>query len=342
MNGTALAVIETITAAELFKPGTIDPLIERIKTEVRNQAERLDISTPSDRTELASLAYKVARSKTFIDGQRKALVTDEKRRLAKIDAEGKRIWDDLESFQLEIRKPLTDWEQAEKDRVAGHEAALLAIPESPMYGALESADEVAQRLAFLKMPSTRDWQEFSTRYQQAVSQEIVRTEKILATARAREEAAAELSRLRAESAAREQKERDERIAREATERAQQAAEAERQRAERAQFEAEAKAQAAEAQRLQAEERHARELKAQEERAEANRVAAIEAEKARAEAARQAEDAATAAREKDKEHRRSVNGGALAAFINAGLTKEHAKVAVEAIANHKIPNVRMDY
>jgi colicin import membrane protein len=65
---TALAVIETMTPAKLFEPGTIDPLIERIKTEVRSVA--IDTSTGSGRKACASLAFKVARSKTFIDKQR--------------------------------------------------------------------------------------------------------------------------------------------------------------------------------------------------------------------------------------------------------------------------------
>ena len=74
---TALAIIETLTPADIFKPGAIDPILDKIEAEVRATAATLDISTPNSRSALASLAYKVGRSKTFIDGQRKSLVSDE-------------------------------------------------------------------------------------------------------------------------------------------------------------------------------------------------------------------------------------------------------------------------
>jgi colicin import membrane protein len=110
----SLAVIESLTPAKLFEPGTIDPLIERIKAEVRSVA--IDITTDFGRKACASLAFKVARSKTFIDKQRLELVRDEKKRLAAIDKEGTRIWNALEDLQKEVRQPLTAWEQ-EQERI---------------------------------------------------------------------------------------------------------------------------------------------------------------------------------------------------------------------------------
>ena len=128
----ALATIETFKKPCLRWTYSLQaiyrhPIMDRIAIEVREQAKDLDISTPNSRSQLAALAYKVARSKTFIDGQRKTLVSDEKKRLAKIDAEGKRIWDTLESLQAEVRKPLTEWEAIEKNRVIAHENALALI-----------------------------------------------------------------------------------------------------------------------------------------------------------------------------------------------------------------------
>jgi uncharacterized protein (DUF885 family) len=96
---SALAVIETMTPALIFGAGAIDPLLIRIRAEVTARASELTVETPTGRKEIASLAYKVARSKTFIDEQRKLLVKDEKERLKKIDAEGSRIWSELETLQ---------------------------------------------------------------------------------------------------------------------------------------------------------------------------------------------------------------------------------------------------
>lgn len=46
---TELARIESITPAELFKPGTLDPILSAIEAEVRREAACLDISTPENR-----------------------------------------------------------------------------------------------------------------------------------------------------------------------------------------------------------------------------------------------------------------------------------------------------
>jgi DNA repair exonuclease SbcCD ATPase subunit len=122
---TALAVVEQLTPMQLFAPGKLDSVVDRIKAEVR--AIETDISTDKGRKELKSLCYKIARSKTFIDAQRKQLVTDEKKRLAAIDAEGRRVWQDLEALYDEVRKPLTDWEDGEAQRTTECERRIANI-----------------------------------------------------------------------------------------------------------------------------------------------------------------------------------------------------------------------
>jgi hypothetical protein len=351
---TELAVIEKLAPIDLFKPEVIDPIIGKIRTEALDQAAKLDISTPGNRKELASLSYKIARSKTFIDDQRKALVADEKKRLAVIDAEGRRVWNEFESLQAEVRKPLTDWENAEKERVAAHEKAIAEIPESSMYGATETSQEIEYRLQFLQATYvSRDWQEFGARAKQVIDAEILRTKDIMERIKVREEQAAELARLRAEAAEREQRDREERIAREVKERAEREAKAREEQAAREAAEREArlerearqrehdviiakeaaemKARKAEADRIAAEERHARE-----------KQAAIEAERQRvANEKRRAEEEAKA-REKDKAHRAEVNNTALEALVAAGLSNDDARKAITAIAKGQIPNVKVAY
>ena len=68
---TALATIENKPATELFKPGAIDPILDAIRAEVRREAACLDISTEANRKAIASLAFKVAKSKTFVDKRRR-------------------------------------------------------------------------------------------------------------------------------------------------------------------------------------------------------------------------------------------------------------------------------
>ena len=126
---SALLKIDKMTPEQIFAPGTMDPILEAIRTEVTRQAAKLDISTEQNRKALGSLAFKVTKSKTFIEGQRKSLVAAEKKRLAAIDSEGRRIWDILEGIAAEVRKPLTDWEQIDKDRVASHESLIMKLLE---------------------------------------------------------------------------------------------------------------------------------------------------------------------------------------------------------------------
>ena len=300
-TSTDLAIIASIPAivpSEFFRPNGADAVLSALKAEVRKIASALDISTPAGREAIASLAYKVARSKTALDEQGKELVSAIKKQSGEIDAERKRVRDELDALKDEVRKPLTDWENAEKERVAAHEAALAGIAESPEYGAQETSAELQARLAFLNSYPSRDWQEFKARAARALSNEILRTEGLLARAEKRESEAREAERLRAEAAERAIKEREEaaaRAAKEASERraeeqtriAREAAERERQRVENERLEAEARAKQAEAERIAAEERAARELKEAEERrireaeqAEARRVAAEEAAKER--------------------------------------------------------------
>lgn len=67
------------------------------------------------------------------------LVADRKKELKAIDAEGARIWDELEALQKEVRQPLTEWENRDKERIAMSEqvwaSILAAIPDVEVWNA---------------------------------------------------------------------------------------------------------------------------------------------------------------------------------------------------------------
>jgi hypothetical protein len=333
-NTLALSRIEALAPADLFTNEVITPILEYIRDLANEQAAGLDISTPGNRSDLASVAHAVARSKTYIDGRRKDLVSGEKKRLAAIDAVGKTSWDFLESLQKEIRKPLTDWENAEKDRVAKHEANLKEISDCgnsamqtwPNY----SAEAIRDRMNEIADDGL-DWQEFSTKAAGVKALALKQMGEALAKREQHEKEQAELATLRAENAAREQREREERIAREATEKA------ERDSRYR-EAKAKADAEAAEARAVKAEQ----DVKDAAERAEQEKVAAVEAERKRVADAEAAEAAEQRRREKDKEHKTKINNEALTALSALGLSADHAKKVVTAIAQGKIPNVKVVY
>src|ERR1700744_4077654 len=95
-----LIVLESLTPATVFTQGGGDPVIEQIRQEVLS-VDR-DISTDEGRKNVASLAYKGARSKTLLDEMGKTFAADLKRQTKAIDTERARIWDALEEIQKEV------------------------------------------------------------------------------------------------------------------------------------------------------------------------------------------------------------------------------------------------
>jgi hypothetical protein len=78
-------------------------------------------------------------------------------------------------------------------------------------------------------------------------------------------------------------------------------------------------------------------------AEREKLAAVEAERLRAEKAIRDEQAAIAAREKDKAHRAEIHSAAMIALASiTGVDKEHAKAIVIAIARGDVPHVKINY
>lgn len=352
---TALAVYSA--------PNGLEPWLQQIRAEIDGFTP--DISTRKGREAIASMAYKVARSKTALDEVGKKLVADLKEVPKKIDAERKRVRDTLEAWQEEVRRPLNEWQAAEDARIDKHNDGIESIKALAKFEEPPAASHIAQVIADLELLAIDDsWEEFLLEAAQAKDQTLIALRGLLVKRQKEEAEQAELIRLRAEAEAREQKEREERIAREASERAraeaEQKAQAEREAVLRREQEAKAaaerrelqlilQAEQAERARAQAEaDRVAAEQRAEQERKDAARRAEESAEQARLEERRRADAAAAEivrqqeARERDEAHRRSINRAALDAFIDGGMPEECAKQAITLIAQRKIPNIAISY
>jgi hypothetical protein len=313
---TALIAIETITAAKLFVPGGVEEIISKLELDVR-ALPKGDATTEAGRKEIKSLAYKIARSKTALDGLGKEHVAELKRMADVIDADRRIIKDRLDALQEEVRKPVTDWEDAEKRRVEQHENALSAVRAAAVIGPAVTSAEIAERAQLVMTIAKRDWQEFANQGEQAIKETTEALHTAMTAAVKREDEAAELARLRAEAAAREQKDREEQIAREA--------------AAKATAEAEARAQADIA-RLE-QERLA---------ADARANAAVDRELERIAEEKRLAEVAARAREADTNHRRAVNLAAVAALVEGGMSEKAAKLAIALIAKRLIPAVTITY
>lgn len=340
------------TALQVYSAANgLDPFLAKIREEIDGFTP--DVTTRKGREAIASIAYKVARSKTALDNVGKELVAELKEVPKKIDAERKRMRDLLDSWQDEVRRPLTEWEEAEEARKAKHQAGIDQINLRLECRDLDSAELKSNIVWLERMPIGEEWEEFETEAARAKDKALVALREALEVREKYEAEQAELERLRAEAAAREQKEREERIAREAAEAERLAAErrAQEERDAAARREAEAKA-AAERRELELKlaaeraEREALEAKQRAEQAEREAQARADAAAA-AERQRQADEQAriereAAAREANKANQKAINSEALAAFIAGGMPEECAKQAITLIAKRCIPHITISY
>ena len=330
---TDLVVIEKQNAMAVFTTKEqLDPIIEQIEKEARSLVP--DVSTRKGRDAIASMAHKVARSKTYIDNAGKDLVAELKALPKQIDESRRVVRERLDALKDEVRRPLTEWE-AEQERIKAEEAM------------------TALHVEALEMNARFD-QELAARFEADHELALLENYKF---DREREE-----QRRQAEQA---QRERDEQLQREAAEKAQREAE-ERHRAEieaaaRREAEVKARAEAAERQRIEAEQRAQREAEEARLRAEREKQAAIAAEQRKAqeeadrikreaeakEAARLAEEQRiadeTAKREADVRHRKTVGTEIVTALLaHTSLTREQAIEVLTALKDGLVPRAKIHY
>ncbi|HCQ8347263.1 TPA: hypothetical protein OMD81_001156 [Klebsiella variicola] len=317
-----LVVIEKKNAMAVFTNNDqLDPLIEAIEKEARSLVP--DVATKKGRDAIASMAHKVARSKTYIDNAGKDLVAELKALPKQIDESRRVVRERLDALKDEVRRPLTEWE-AEQERIKAEEAMnalhaeALAMNEEfdrQLAARIESDHEMA-----LLMNDAFD-REQADKAAEAERQRIAHEE--------------EIKRLAAAAAAREveqraQREREEAAHREAVLKAQ------AEQAERDRIAAEQKAEADKQAAVEAERR-----KAQEE-ADRIRREAEQREQARlAEEKRKADEQAR--READVKHRKAVGTEIVKALLaNTSLTRDQAIEVLTAVKDGRIPHTGISY
>lgn len=330
----------------------LDPYLAQIKEEV--DAFVPDVSTKKGQDEIRSFAHKIARSKTALDNIGKELKASIMEQPKLIDAERRRVRELLEGWQEQIRKPLTELEEAEKARIAEIQKRIdeiAALPEQlKEHGA--SADIIAKKIEEI----TNDDFDYAEVKSNADGAKFVALQALMKlkedVEKAEEEAKkAELARIEAEKKA--QAEREARIKAEAEEKAKREAQEAIERAEREKAEAEQRAkeaaerakrekEEAEQRAKEAQERAIREAKEAAERAEREKQAAIEAEKARIAQEAQRKADLEAQRKANENHRRKINRDALDSLIAAGFDEDISKKLIGAIAKGVIKNISIDY
>ncbi|MHC7551765.1 hypothetical protein ACYAZR_14465 [Klebsiella pneumoniae] len=317
-----LVVIEKKNAMAVFTNNDqLDPLIEAIEKEARSLVP--DVTTKKGRDAIASMAHKVARSKTYIDNAGKDLVAELKALPKQIDESRRVVRERLDALKDEVRRPLTEWE-AEQERIKAEEAmnalhaAALAMNEEfdrQLAARIESDHEMA-----LLMNDAFD-REQAEKKAEAERQRIAHEE--------------EIKRLAAAAAAREVEQRAQREREEAAHR-EVMLKAQAEQAERDRIAAEQKAEADKQAAIEAERR-----KAQEE-ADRIRREAEQREQARlAEEKRKADEQAR--READVKHRKAVGTEIVKALLaNTSLTRDQAIEVLTAVKDGNIPHTGISY
>ncbi len=355
----------------LIDAGKRDDLYAHIRREV--EAFTPDLTTNKGRDAITALAFKITRTKTAIDAAGKKLNEEARAKIGIVDAARRDARETLDQMAEDVRRPLTEWKEAEKARETAALEGLAILASMSDVSIDDTAETVAARLAELSglvmNPETyRDGLEEAEKQRvaavatlQSAHDRLVREEADRAELAKLRAEAAERERMAVEKAAEEEAERQRvEAARREEERQAAAAKADAERIQRAQ---EAAAQAArdeearkarEAQEAREREHEAalaaeRAKAAEAERlrqAEADRIAQIEREREATAAAAQAEAERVAAeqarREKNRAHRGSVMGEAKTAIMSCGVDEPIAKAIVLAIVAGTIPHTTIQF
>ncbi len=359
----------------LSDPKTFADVLKAMHEEIA--AHVPDLASAKGRQAISSLAYKVTKTKTAIEAERKKLTADMRAEIKAIDDKGREIRETLDALADKVREPLTRWEEAEAKRRADAEEAISDMRRAGFVMVDDTADGAQARLDAVsaRVFEGAEWDGFRQQAieardtaVQSLAAGIARLRQQEAEAAERERERAELERLKAEAAAREAEDRrraEEEAARLKAERdaAEKAAREKREAEERARLEKEA----AEKARIAAEQKAKREADEAEarHRAEIGRVAREAAEKVEAEKRRLAAEAEAAERKRlaeaqakrdaeekaardaerraaTKTHQARVMRAAEKALIDAGLSDAAATTAIAAIYAGKIPAVAIQF
>ena len=236
---------------EIFKD---EKKLDAIYTRIEKMALGLvaDVSTKEGISQIKTCARQIASVKTKIDDAGKKVKAELNKLPLVIDENRRTFREKMEALQEEIRRPVTEIEDREKE-IDGIKAMHMAV-------AMSGSAIIRQQLEKVKAIELTEekWKESLAKAEKAVAGEISALDLMLQEAEKREEEARELEELRKKQEEAERIIREQKIKEEAERRAKAEAEAraaaEKARLEREKAEAERKAAEAEKARQEAQER----------------------------------------------------------------------------------------
>ena len=348
-----IVVTPDTKAAAIFSDNNLKTILGRIEEEVLKFEP--DLKTATSRKEIASIAHKVSRSKTFIDDKGKELTEDWRKKVGEINEHRKEAKEFLDNLKAKVRAPLTKFEEDEKVRVKTYRDKIQLIQSwgDRLFNLTLSSDEVSKNISNIETEVVDEgWQEFEEEGLKAKEDALEMAKQCLQDVIKKEQEAEELAQLRKEADERKRKDHEEKIAREAAEKAKREAEEkaaleakklqeEKDKLEKEKEESEKRAREFEARKIQ-EEKDALE------KAEKEKLAAVEAEKekfrlAELEKAKQ-EEVARAKEEKriaNQKHRKSIETNVIQSLSDCINDMIEGDSTADDIAAHIVSEVSRD-
>lgn len=323
-NSQNLIPLETITAVSIFATENgVDNIIAQVKEKA--VIGEFDISKEDDRDRIRSMAFKVTRTKTALEDMGKDFVAEEKAKIKIIDTRRIALWSAMEEIQTDVRRPLTEFEDKEKARLAGHNEGMESVRSLLTFNNEPGIADVEERIKELETLKARDFQEFGPQAKTVIETVENRLSEKLAQVIKADEDAKELERLRAEKAERDEQARIDKIK----------ADAETAAAAKAIKDAQDQINAANQRAAEAEK------KLEEKTADPPAPPPVQEQpKAAPETIRTAVGGIAMA---EKERRRKINAAVKEAIAMEGMTTDkEAEEITKAIIMGRIPNVTITY
>ena len=329
-----------IPPEKLYYDGLLEQVIAQIEAEIASFNPITSSKKGLD--EIRSKATNLRSLKVHLDDAGKSLTEDMKAKTSAIDKMRREMRDRMDELAVAVRKPLTEYEDAEKAREAALVAAFADLKSLNMFTGTVTSEEIMKRLQRLDELSNHNWEKHAADATETIKSMSQTLNDLLRDTKIREQEMVELERLRKERLEQEKKEADRLAAEERQREIAKAAEQTRQEAEKAARkeieQAEQQRKAAEQRALDAEARAKREAEEAAAR-ERLRIADEEAKKKADEERREA----------NKRHVAKINNAAMGALVRVlngvdaqSTAEEMAKAIVIAIAKDEIPSVSIKY
>lgn len=208
-----------IQPQDVFLAENMEALLNEIAVQAKSIV--LDATTEKGRKEIASLAFKIAKTKTSLDSAGKSLTEDWQRQTKAVNAVRSKAWEFLENLQKEIRMPLDEFEEAEKARIEirKHRLSQIECLRNEIYTSCGAEKIYLAAIEQVQELEVFDWQEFAFKAQTTAKEVITILNLRFEAAKQARLDAEELEKLRKDKEERDKADNEKRIAEEAAKKA---------------------------------------------------------------------------------------------------------------------------